>query len=63
MTASEQRGGRQFGARLVEARDGSVFLTKGDRGDDDLAQVISTPESKVLHFAADGWLVIGYGWE
>lgn len=54
MTPSEQRGGRHFGARLVEARDGSVFLTTGDRGNDDLAQLISTPEGKVLRFSANG---------
>lgn len=30
--ADPARGGRHFGARLVEAPDGSVFLTTGDRG-------------------------------
>jgi glucose/arabinose dehydrogenase len=47
-------GGRHFGARLVEARDGSVFLTTGDRGQGDLAQALDGPEGKVLHFSADG---------
>jgi len=47
-------GGRHFGARLVEARDGSVFLTTGDRGDADLAQALDGPEGKVLRFSADG---------
>ncbi|MGB3278199.1 MAG: PQQ-dependent sugar dehydrogenase [Pseudorhodobacter sp.] len=47
-------GGRHFGARLVEARDGSVFLTTGDRGQGDLAQALDGPEGKVLHFSAEG---------
>lgn len=47
-------GGRHFGARLVEARDGSVFLTTGDRGQGDLAQALEGPEGKVLHFGPDG---------
>jgi glucose/arabinose dehydrogenase len=49
-----QRGGRHFGSRLVEARDGSVFLTTGDRGDGDLAQAVGGPEGKVLRFSRDG---------
>lgn len=47
-------GGRHFGARLVEARDGSVFLTTGDRGNGALAQRLDGPEGKVLRFSADG---------
>ena len=47
-------GGRHFGARLVEARDGSVFLTTGDRGNGELAQRLDGPEGKVLRFSADG---------
>lgn len=47
-------GGRHFGARLVEARDGTVFLTTGDRGEGALAQALDGPEGKVLHFSADG---------
>jgi glucose/arabinose dehydrogenase len=47
-------GGRHFGARLVEARDGAVFVTTGDRGQDDLAQDPTGPEGKVLRFAPDG---------
>ena len=54
MTPAEQSGGRHFGARLVEAPDGTVFLTTGDRGDGDLAQALDGPEGKVLRFSADG---------
>jgi glucose/arabinose dehydrogenase len=49
-----EEGGRHFGARAVEAPDGSVFLTTGDRGLGDPAQDPARPEGKVLHFAADG---------
>ncbi|PTX56037.1 glucose/arabinose dehydrogenase [Litoreibacter ponti] len=31
-------GGRHFGSRIVEARDGTIFLTLGDRGDRPSAQ-------------------------
>ncbi|QYK40127.1 MAG: PQQ-dependent sugar dehydrogenase [Paracoccaceae bacterium] len=46
--------GQHFGSRVVEARDGSVFLTTGDRGQGPLAQDPSRPEGKVLRFDADG---------
>lgn len=46
--------GQHFGARLVEARDGAVFLTTGDRGQGANAQDPTRPEGKVLRFAADG---------
>ena len=47
-------GGRHFGSRLVEATDGSIFLTAGERGTGDLAQDPSCAEGKVLHFGPDG---------
>lgn len=47
-------GGLHFGSRAVQAPDGSVFLTTGDRGDGPLAQDVTRPEGKVLRFAADG---------
>ncbi len=47
-------GGRHFGSRIVEAPDGSVFLTTGDRGEGARAQDAGRPEGKVLHFSADG---------
>lgn len=49
-----QRGGRHFGARLVEARDGTVYLTTGDRGQGGLAQNPGRAEGKVLAFDAQG---------
>lgn len=50
-------GGLQFGSRLVEAPDGSVFLTIGDRGtgpDGLEAQDGMRAEGKVIHLNADG---------
>lgn len=54
MTPVGRSGGRHFGARLVEALDGTVFLTTGDRGDGNLAQDLDGPEGKVLRFSANG---------
>jgi aldose sugar dehydrogenase len=51
------RGGRHFGARLVEARDGTVFLTTGDRGTGPeglQAQAPDRAEGKVIHLNRDG---------
>lgn len=51
------RGGRHFGSRLVEAGDGTIWLTTGDRGtgpggleSQDPARV----EGKVIHLNRDG---------
>ena len=51
------RGGRHFGSRLVEALDGTVFLTTGDRGtgpDGMEAQDPARVEGKVIHLNRDG---------
>lgn len=50
-------GGRHFGSRLVEAQDGTVFLTIGDRGtgpEGMAAQEMGRAEGKVIHLNADG---------
>ena len=50
-------GGRHFGSRLVEAVDGSVFLTTGDRGTGPEGQQAQDParvEGKVIHLNRDG---------
>ncbi|MCB6176992.1 PQQ-dependent sugar dehydrogenase [Rhodobacter sp. Har01] len=65
--ADPRGGGRHFGARLVEAADGTVFLTTGDRGtgpEGMQAQDPATAIGKVVHLrrdgepatARDGWL-------
>ncbi len=50
-------GGRHFGSRLVEATDGTVFLTVGDRGTGPLGMQAQDPmrgEGKVIHLNRDG---------
>jgi glucose/arabinose dehydrogenase len=47
-------GGRHFGSRLVEAPDGTLFVTLGDRGDDASAQDLSRHEGSVVRIGRDG---------
>ncbi|MDR7125340.1 PQQ-dependent sugar dehydrogenase [Pseudotabrizicola sp. 4114] len=50
-------GGRHFGSRMVEAGDGSVFITTGDRGTGPAgmeAQDPETVEGSVIHLSRDG---------
>lgn len=47
-------GGRHFGSRLVEAQDGTLFVTVGDRGDDDSAQDRSLHNGSVLRITKTG---------
>jgi glucose/arabinose dehydrogenase len=49
--------GRHFGSRLVEAADGTVFLTIGDRGTGPRGMAAQDPrraEGKVIHLTRDG---------
>jgi aldose sugar dehydrogenase len=49
--------GRHFGARLVEAPDGTIFATFGDRGTGPLGMAAQEPwraEGKVIHLNRDG---------
>jgi len=48
------RGGRHFGSRIVEAPDGRIFLTIGDRGDDMSAQDLSNHNGTVVRINRDG---------
>ncbi|CUH77440.1 PQQ-dependent sugar dehydrogenase [Tropicibacter naphthalenivorans] len=47
-------GGYHFGSRLVEARDGTLFVTIGDRGNGDLAQDLSMHNGSVVRITRDG---------
>jgi glucose/arabinose dehydrogenase len=50
-------GGRHFGARLVEAPDGTLFLTVGDRGTGPRGMEAQDPmrgEGKVIHLTREG---------
>lgn len=47
-------GGRHFGSRLVEAPEGYLFVTVGERGDRPSAQDLSRENGSVLRIARDG---------
>jgi glucose/arabinose dehydrogenase len=52
--APDSSGGRHFGSRVVEARDGTLFLTIGDRGDRPSAQDRGTHAGSIIRVARDG---------
>lgn len=47
-------GGRHFGSRLVEAPDGTIYMTIGERGDRRSAQDLSNHNGSVLRLTRDG---------
>lgn len=47
-------GGRHFGSRIVEATDGTLFLTIGDRGNRMSAQDLQSENGTVVRVAKDG---------
>jgi glucose/arabinose dehydrogenase len=47
-------GGFHFGSRLVEAEDGTLFVTVGDRGNPDQAQDLGMHNGSVLRITKDG---------
>lgn len=47
-------GGRHFGSRIVEASDGTIFLTIGDRGDRPSAQDLTNENGTVVRINRDG---------
>ncbi|WP_246557998.1 PQQ-dependent sugar dehydrogenase [Roseovarius nubinhibens] len=47
-------GGRHFGSRLVEASDGTLFVTIGERGDRPSAQDLSRENGSVLRITRAG---------
>jgi len=56
-TGDPARGGRHFGSRVIEAPDGTVFVTTGDRGTGPYgmqAQDQARVEGKVIHLNRDG---------
>ena len=52
--APKSGGGLHFGSRIVFARDGSVFVTLGERGDMDRAQRLDDHGGKIVRLAEDG---------
>lgn len=47
-------GGRHFGSRLAFAPDGTLFMSLGERGDDDRAQDLSDPAGSIIRLRDDG---------
>lgn len=47
-------GGRHFGSRVVEAQDGTLFMTIGDRGDRPAAQDRSNHNGSIIRVNRDG---------
>jgi glucose/arabinose dehydrogenase len=47
-------GGLQFGSRIAIARDGSLFVSLGDRGQMDRAQDFKDDAGSIIHINADG---------
>lgn len=48
------QGGRHFGSRVVEARDGTLFVTIGDRGDRPEAQNVASHNGTVVRISRNG---------
>jgi aldose sugar dehydrogenase len=52
---ADTSGSRQhFGSRIVEAEDGTLFVTTGDRGDRDLAQDLGSHAGKLIRIGRSG---------
>ncbi len=52
--AEGSSGGRHFGSRLVEAPDGMIFMTVGERGDRPSAQDLARENGSVLRLTRNG---------
>jgi glucose/arabinose dehydrogenase len=52
--SKKTRASRHFGSRLVFARDGTLFITTGDRGDGDRAQDMQDHAGAVIRINTDG---------
>lgn len=48
------RGNIQYGSRIAIARDGSLFVSLGDRGQQDRAQDFHDDAGSIIHINADG---------
>ncbi|WP_246703993.1 PQQ-dependent sugar dehydrogenase [Rhizobium sp. P38BS-XIX] len=48
------RGNIQYGSRIAVARDGSLFVSFGDRGEQDRAQDFHDDAGSIIHINADG---------
>lgn len=53
------RGGRHFGSRVVEAPDGTLFVSLGERGDRPSAQNLGLHQGSVVRVNRDGTIPAG----
>ncbi len=53
------RGNIQYGSRIAIARDGSLFVSLGDRGQQDRAQDFQDDAGSIIHIGADGSIPAG----
>lgn len=47
-------GGRHYGSRIVEGKDGYLYVTLGERADRDQAQNLASHKGKVIRITRDG---------
>ncbi len=52
--AAGSSGGRHFGSRIVEGRDGHIYMSVGDRGDRSSAQDLTRENGSILRLTRDG---------
>lgn len=52
-------GGRHFGSRIVQAKDGTLFVTVGERGDRPAAQNLAQHEGSVIRITQNGEMLSG----
>ncbi len=52
-------GGRHFGSRIVQAKDRTLFVTIGERGDRPAAQNLAQHEGSVIRITQDGEVLSG----
>ncbi len=57
--ATGSKGGRHFGSRLAQGRDGHIYMTVGDRGDRPSAQDLARENGSVLRLTQDGAIPSG----
>lgn len=54
-----QNTSHHFGSRIVQAKDGTLFVTTGDRGNGNLAQQPATTVGKIIHIDTNGAAAAG----
>ena len=53
-TSPSSKTSRHYGSRVVEAREGTLFMTLGERGERESAQDLSVHQGSIVHLNRDG---------